>query len=451
MTAALCDWNDLESTQSFYVFVLQGEVGVSLPVPDGIHRSGEKEVGWPRMQAWLRILDMATSIVMLRAGVETQSSTAVAEALLRYLVSVGITGDAARDKIDFLVTWLCRRATLPDRASSPPAKYGSDASSAYYQRVLQALRIHDAAPLGDAELALVKKFDLLEEELSSCRDLHELMAFGIRNKARELKQALGQDLCHPGPLASAAAFNIGFGRHFERLFLDTAKRLGTDAASIETMASLVKSAAFVAADFVPETAHREATPQSGKRPPRKPASSVVDTPERKPPSVAVVKAEESKLADTTMSIRNHLVPADDNGYTVQLKNVVLLVSAAEGDAFRAAFAEEDSFRGQSAATFVELLSVYARMLVMFEEFKDKQHSTHLWQAQAESLSYLLTRAALAIERSDPVLSTAKARGLEERVAALNTTREKMLALAREVRPALSMRDQQAAPTGTHSA
>ena len=153
------------------------------------------------------------------------------------------------------------------------------------------------------------------------------------------------------------------------------------------------------------------------------------------------KDEESKIADTAIAIRNVIAKGGQEGcYQVQLiGGASFSLAVHEGDAFRATCAGENSFRGRLADAFIDLASVYARMLSAFEEFKQVQGSTFLWQPKAEALRWLLPRATQSLERSNPVFATAKERGLVDKTAELIASRDRLRQLANEVRAALDAR------------
>jgi len=149
------------------------------------------------------------------------------------------------------------------------------------------------------------------------------------------------------------------------------------------------------------------------------------------------RAEDGQIADAIVSIRNAVnVGAADGVYIVHLGAATFQLAPPEADAFRATFAGEESFRGKLATTFIELAGIYGRMLVAYEEFKEVRSSTFLWQPKAEALKALLPRAAHALETSEPVFTTAKQRGLVEKISALHASRERLQTLIADVQVAL---------------
>lgn len=146
--------------------------------------------------------------------------------------------------------------------------------------------------------------------------------------------------------------------------------------------------------------------------------------------------EEGKIADTVIGIRNQLSTPDPEGYAIKLANASFLLPTVEAEAFRSPFAGENSFRGHLTAAFIDLAAVYARMLAAFEEYKQVRTSTYLWQPKAESLKFLVPRANKALEQTHGVFTTAKERGLTEKVSAMVASRDRLRGLTAEVTKAL---------------
>ena|ERR1043166_8995068 len=150
--------------------------------------------------------------------------------------------------------------------------------------------------------------------------------------------------------------------------------------------------------------------------------------------------EEGRIADTVIAIRNLVANGPQDGcFLIQSAGANFSLSLHEGEAFRATFAGENSFRGRLAKAFVDLAAVYARMLSAFEEFKQVQNSSYLWQPKADSLRWLLPRAAHALEQSNPVFATAKERGLTDKTEEMIASRDRLRQLATEVKAALESR------------
>jgi hypothetical protein len=157
-------------------------------------------------------------------------------------------------------------------------------------------------------------------------------------------------------------------------------------------------------------------------------------------NVATAGDEDTHIADMQVALRKAVAAGLQNGcYEVHVGGATFSLSSTEGEAFQAAYAGEESFRGRLAATFVELASVYARLAVAHEEFKAVESSTYLWQPKAESLKRLVPRASTLLDKSEPVLAAAKQRGLMEKVIALSASRERLQRLNDEVQTSLRKR------------
>jgi hypothetical protein len=104
-------------------------------------------------------------------------------------------------------------------------------------------------------------------------------------------------------------------------------------------------------------------------------------------------------------------------------NIVL--SQAEIDAFRAEYRGEKSFRGDYALALARGVSINVRMMNELEEFRTRTTSAYLWKPHADALAYLLHLATRLQEECGSIIQVAEARGLKEKVDAMNTTLQRL--------------------------
>jgi hypothetical protein len=83
----------------------------------------------------------------------------------------------------------------------------------------------------------------------------------------------------------------------------------------------------------------------------------------------------------------------------------LTLTAAEADAYNAAFLEEKSLRADVARMLIRLVSISARVSTEVEELKRSQSMSSLWKLHADSLVVLLDISNTSAEEA---AGTAKA-------------------------------------------
>ncbi len=103
---ALRELLDLSAVHSFFLSVLERRLGHTVPP----HEVKPKDSGSlaPALRAWLDVLDLATTPVMMRDALQQSPAREALEALLRMYIVRASALDADRDKTDFLVTYLYR-------------------------------------------------------------------------------------------------------------------------------------------------------------------------------------------------------------------------------------------------------------------------------------------------------------------------------------------------------
>lgn len=153
-----------------------------------------------------------------------------------------------------------------------------------------------------------------------------------------------------------------------------------------------------------------------------------------PPSQAVQNAvHEAKIDSARESIRQHIGSVDPKfAFIVPIKKTRITLSQAEVEAFRADYQGEKSFRADYAAVMVKIVTYLSRMIVEVDEYNEKAGSTYLWKPHADALGYLLTTLERLSMEAAAVTTVARARGLQDKAAALETSLNKLRDYAQKV-------------------
>jgi hypothetical protein len=117
---------------------------------------------------------------------------------------------------------------------------------------------------------------------------------------------------------------------------------------------------------------------------------------------------------------------------VTIKKTRITLTPAELEAFRADYQGEKSFRADYANVMMNVVAYLSRMIVEVDEYNQKASSAYLWKPHADALAYLLSTLERLNMEATSVLETARARGLQEKAAALQASLDKLREYARTV-------------------
>jgi hypothetical protein len=143
------------------------------------------------------------------------------------------------------------------------------------------------------------------------------------------------------------------------------------------------------------------------------AKAPAKVPVFQPPAITAqqLSAEESKLRRVEESIRVFVRVADPKyRQVVPMRFFNLTLTAAEADAYNAAFLEEKSLRADVARTLIRIVSISARISTELEELKRSQKMSSLWKLHADSVVVLLDMASTTTEEAGSVAKNAEQNG-----------------------------------------
>jgi hypothetical protein len=459
----------LATVQGFYQKLLRDTLGGDVPIPRGLDedalRHSERELPntLSRMYRWLHLLDMAITPAMLRQALTPDTDSEVAEALLRYFVRRREPSDVNRDKTDLIATFLYRHPRVPGQWEQ--SGYGLDGAlplSPFEIALIEILADTDVPSLPEEHVQLLRRFDPFLEEVNRFRDFNALIDSGMIGRVRELKQWLDSSFYHPGVLATVSAYNAGFGKKFDDLFVKALGEIKNFGQALEEMGGTI----LTTVDGVEVTVEHVAAIQEkqlleadygstaekfrrvsklkkelDRRPPirrslltpaahaqRAAAASAAAAPKaakaaaaKAPPEPAVfqpptitaqqLSAEEVKLRRVEESIRVFVRVADPKyRQVVPMRFFNLSLTASEADAYNAAFLEEKSLRADVARTLIRMVSISARISTELEELKRSQKMSSLWKLHADAVVVLLDMASTSTEDAGSVAKTAEQSG-----------------------------------------
>lgn len=458
----------LATVQGFYQKLLQDTLGGDVPIPKGLdedalrHSDRELPSTLARMYRWLHLLDMAITPAMLRQALTPDTDSEVAEALLRYFVRRREPSDVNRDKTDLIATFLYRHPRVPGQWEQ--SGYGLDGAlplSPFEIALIEILADTDVPSLPEEHVQLLRRFDPFLEEVGRFRDFNALIDSGMIGRVRELKQWLDSSFYHPGVLATVSAYNAAFGKKFDELFAKALGEIKTFGQALEEMGGTI----LTTVDGVEVTVEHVAAIQEkqllqadygsafekfrrvsklkkelDRRPPirrslltpasqaPRPLNSAAAAPKAakaaaakgpapvpvfQPPTITAqqLSAEETKLRRVEESIRVFVRVADPKyRQVVPMRFFNLTLTAAEADAYSAAFLEEKSLRADVARSLIRMVSISARIRTELEELKRSQKMSSLWKLHADSIVVLIDMASTSTEDAGSVAKTAEQNG-----------------------------------------
>lgn len=451
----------LATVQGFYQKLLRDTLGGDVPIPSGLdedalrHTDRELPNTLSRMYRWLHLLDMAITPAMLRQGLTPDTDSEVAEALLRYFVRRRESTDVNRDKTDLVATFLYRHPRVPGQWEQ--SGYGLDGAlplSPFEIALIEILADTDVPSLPEEHVQLLRRFDPFLEEVNRFRDFNALMDSGMIGRVRELKTWLDSSFCHPGVLATVAAYNTAFGKKFDELFLKALGEIKNFGQALEEMGgtilttvdgvevtvehvAAIEEKQLLQADYGSTLEKFRRVSKLKKELDRRPpirrsllapaapltravgSTAAAAKAQAKPPAVfqppaitaQQLSAEETKLRRVEESIRVFVRVADPKfRQVVPMRFFNLTLTAAEADAYNAAFLEEKSLRADVARTLIRVVSVAARIRTELEELKRSQKMSSLWKLHADAVVVLLDMASTTTEEAGSVAKNAEQNG-----------------------------------------
>jgi len=241
---SLKELQDLKTVHTFYLGLLEKNLGHGVPVPVEIKSApdqpSDNSEEIKNFKMWLDLLDLALTPPLIRDALKTIPGFETSHALLRYFTSKASQRSGDRDKTDCIITYLFR---TPDDGQRKIAwqrpevdssyAFISQAALAFEAELFRALDDMPAESMPLEQVAMLQEFEYLYQELEEFRHFDQIMDSGIVQRVRELKQSLGRSFYHPDALANLAVWNDVFGRKFDELFHDAATQIKTFAESVQ--------------------------------------------------------------------------------------------------------------------------------------------------------------------------------------------------------------------------
>lgn len=164
-----------------------------------------------------------------------------------------------------------------------------------------------------------------------------------------------------------------------------------------------------------------------------------------PPSQAVQNAvQEGKIHSAREGIKEHIRSVDPKlAAIVPIKNTKITLAPAEVEAFRADYQTEKSFRADYANVMMNTVAYLSRMIVEVDEYNQKATSAYLWKPHADALAYLLTTLERLNMEAEAVMAVARARGLQDKATAMQSSLSKLRDYAKTVSQTLQAAGQNA--------
>lgn len=241
---SLKELQDLKVVHTFYLGLLEKNLGHSVPVPLEIKnitdQAGNAAEVIPEFKLWLNLLDLALTPPLVRDALKSLPGLENAHALLRYFTVKASQRAGDRDKTDCIITHLFR---MPAQGDTPPSWHRPEVDSSYAFISQSALAFEadlyralvdvPSEAMPPEHVALLQEFEYLYQELEEFRHFDQIIDSGIVQRVRELKLSLGKSFYHPDSLATLAVWNDVFGRKFDELFHDAAMQIKTFAETVQ--------------------------------------------------------------------------------------------------------------------------------------------------------------------------------------------------------------------------
>jgi hypothetical protein len=444
---------DLLAVHGFYIGLIETALAHPVPLPQETSTAasggGDATSSIEALGRWLDLLDMAITPLMVRDALKDVTSNETAESLLRYYIQKHSRSENDRDKTDFVATFLYRRMA--------GEKKREDLSQPFQQQLEQTLEGVALPEVPKEHAQLVGEFEFVRQEVEDIRHFDKLMDSGISQRVREIKQSLQESFYHPRSLAIIAAYNAYFGARFDELFRQAAQHIKTFAARAQSQGASIMSKVDgdVTVQHLEQVGEDVLNVEYGRAQEQfRKVSQFKKAVDKKmpvaPAAVAAASAaaaaapallndmEEGKIRGISESIRNFTRAADSKGgpLVVPLPHGNCALTAAEAEAFRADYLQEKSFRADYARSMQRSVCLSTRMIAEMRDYHAKRSSAYLWKPHADALTYLLASANRETETAGALIGLAQQRGLNDKIAAMKATVDKLRGQCQNVAAAL---------------
>jgi hypothetical protein len=154
-------------------------------------------------------------------------------------------------------------------------------------------------------------------------------------------------------------------------------------------------------------------------------------------TASVAERELQRLQSVQSTIRRFVRSADPSAAkVVPLPHGNVTLTNGEVEAFRTDYGEEKSFRADFAALLTQMAAVDARLAEEWHEFQKTRLTAYNWKVHADALAHLLGVAQSLTENAKRTSTLAQQRGLQEKVAALAESVDKVRARSQSATEAL---------------
>jgi hypothetical protein len=201
-------WREARRIYPVYAALIrQFKVGVapSAELDSPINRAQPEVLA--KIARWFDEVDSKSEVWQLRQTLQTASwvSDDQLKSLIRRFLAKPTKNDKVRDKVDYLLVQYYSHL-------APEDAHNQHVSFAHVAELLGEL-------VGEADEApaVAKKLDAILEELNACAGLKDLLDRKVIERARAIKQELGDEYFQPAPLVAVASFNFKVRLGFFRL------------------------------------------------------------------------------------------------------------------------------------------------------------------------------------------------------------------------------------------
>ena len=182
---------------------LKSPAAVNKPVSEDIHQ-------------WLELQDLAVSPHMLRRYItDSHVEEPAIRALIRFLVAKNPHSQDDRNKVDWLATHLVR--VRQERRQQPIGWPRTEVDEILQGMELPALTAHTED--------LLTELPSLLDEVKYLERFSQITDSRIIERARDLKDELGEEFFHPDVLTAIVNYNLTFGRKFHQLLQETVQKI----------------------------------------------------------------------------------------------------------------------------------------------------------------------------------------------------------------------------------
>ena len=373
------------------------------------------------IQQWLELQNLAVSPHMLRRYItDSRVEEPAIRALIRFLVAKNPHSQDDRNKVDWLATHLVR--VRQERRQQPIGWPRTEVDEILQGMELPALTAHTED--------LLTELPSLLDEVKYLERFSQITDSRIIERARDLKDELGEEFFHPDVLTAIVNYNLTFGRKFQQLLQETVQKI-REFLQAQPESLSPNTQELLESDYRTTTGAFQHLSALGQKPePEKRAEETLVTPlqhtEKELIGLGIDPGRQGERLRNRVREIALRVMSNPRLTFIPTPLGSLRLEEWESTALQADYpVEEESFRAAFARSVSAAIGVMMRIDEELPPYHETRGHEAVWKQHHDALVYLLYEGRLLNAVLTGLSADSQKRGLPDKSKQLHATAEKL--------------------------